>query len=81
MIGVQIGTLYKLLGSTINDGCNSFVVLEGRNEEGKTLIIPAEMTMLWHKRLGHIGGKGIQTLHGKCMVEGIFECSLDFNFY
>jgi hypothetical protein len=27
MRGVQNGTLYKLLGSTISDGCNSFLFL------------------------------------------------------
>jgi hypothetical protein len=36
MRGVWIGTLYKLLGSTINDGCNSFVVPKDRNEEDMT---------------------------------------------
>ena len=25
---------------------------------------------MWHQRLGHIGEKGLRTLHGKCMVEG-----------
>jgi len=25
---VQIGTLYKLLGNTIIDGCNNYVVVE-----------------------------------------------------
>jgi hypothetical protein len=34
--GVQIGTLYKLLGSTISDGCNSSIVPEIGAEEGKT---------------------------------------------
>jgi hypothetical protein len=36
MRGVYNGTLYKLLGSTIIDGCNNFVVPEGDNEEDKT---------------------------------------------
>jgi hypothetical protein len=34
-----IGTLYKLEAS-INDGCNSFVVPEVRNEIKKTLMFP-----------------------------------------
>ena len=31
--GVRIGALYKLQGSTISDGCNSFVVLKIGYEE------------------------------------------------
>jgi len=37
--------------------------------------------MLWHQRLGHIGEKGLQILHGKGMVEGMSNSSLDFYFY
>jgi transposase InsO family protein len=37
--------------------------------------------MLCHQRLGHIGEKGLRTLHGKGMVQGMFNCSLDFDFY
>ena len=36
--------------------------------------------MMLHQRLGHIGEKGLQTLHGKGMVEGMSNCSLDFDF-
>ena len=36
--GAQIETRYKLLGNTINDGCNSYVVLEDKNEEDMTLL-------------------------------------------
>ena len=35
--------------------------------------------MLWHQRLGHIGEKGIRLLHGKGMVEGMSNNSLDFD--
>jgi hypothetical protein len=35
--GVWIGTLYKLLGSTISDGCNSSIVPEIGVEEEKLL--------------------------------------------
>jgi hypothetical protein len=35
--------------------------------------------MLWHQRLGHIGEKGIRLLHGKVMVEGMYNYSLDFD--
>jgi hypothetical protein len=38
-------------------------------------------TMLWHQILGHIGEKGLRTLHDKGMVEGIYDCILDFYFY
>jgi len=56
MQGVRIGTLYKLQGSTVVDGCNSFVVPEGGVEN---LVVCGEKTMLWHQRLGHIGEKGL----------------------
>jgi hypothetical protein len=44
--GVQIGTLYKLLGNIIIDGCNDFFVLEGSNEEYRTTTVPIEKIML-----------------------------------
>ena len=75
--GVQFGTLYKLQGSTVADGCNSFVVPE-RGE--KNLVISREKTMLWHQRLRHIGEKGLRIIHGKGMVEGMSNNSLDFDF-
>ena len=53
---VQIGTLYKLLGSTFIDGCNSSMVPESGAEN---LVVSRENTMLWHQRLGHIGEKGL----------------------
>jgi hypothetical protein len=59
MRGVQCGTLYKFLGSTYTNGCNSYVVPEQRNEGDKTNIVPEKKTMLWHQRLGHIGEKGL----------------------
>jgi hypothetical protein len=36
--------------------------------------------MLWHQRLGHIGEKGLQTLHSKGMIEGMSNFNLDFDF-
>jgi hypothetical protein len=53
MRGVQCGTLYKLLGSTYTNGCNSFVFLEQTNKEEKTNTIPEKKTMLWHQRMGN----------------------------
>jgi hypothetical protein len=77
--GVRCGTLYKLFGSTYTNGCNSYVVLEQKNGE-KTNTIPEKKTMLWHQRLGHIGEKGLRTLHGKGMVEGMSNFTLYFDF-
>ena len=77
MRGVQSRTMCKLQGSTVVDGCNSSVVLESGAEN---LVVPGEKTMLWHQRLGHIGEKGLQILHGKGMVEGMSNSSLDFDF-
>jgi hypothetical protein len=76
--GVRFGTLYKLQGSTISDGCNSSIVLDIGVEEEKTPTVSGEKVMLWHQRLGHIGEKGLRLLHGKGMVEGMSNCSLDF---
>jgi hypothetical protein len=52
--GVRIGTLYKIHGRNISDGCNSFVVPEIGAEEEKTPSFSGEKAMLWHQRLGHI---------------------------
>jgi hypothetical protein len=77
--GVRFGTMYKLQGSTISDGCNSSIVHDIGVEEERTTIVSGEKVMLWHQRLGHIGEKGLRLLHGKCMVEGMSNCSLDFD--
>eukprot|EP00253_Pinus_taeda_P003388 PITA_03388 len=62
MRGVRIRTLYKLQGSTVIDGCNSFVVPESGVEN---LVVSGENIMLWHQGLGHIGEKGLRIFHGK----------------
>ena len=36
--------------------------------------------MLWHQRMGHVREKVLQILHGKGMVEGMSNFSLDFHF-
>ena len=36
--------------------------------------------MLWHQRLGHIGEKGLQSLQGKGVVEGMSNCNSYFDF-
>jgi hypothetical protein len=80
MKGVRFGTLYKLLGITISDGCNSSIVPDIGVEEERTPTVSGEKVMLWHQRLGHIREKGLQLLHGKGMVEGMSKFSLDFDF-
>jgi len=45
MQGVRIGTLCKLQGSTIVNGCNSSVVPKSGAEN---LVVSGEKTMLWH---------------------------------
>ena len=77
MRGVRIGTLYKLQGSTVVDGYNTSMVPENGAEN---LVVSGEKTMLWHQRLGNIGEKGLQILHGKGMIEGMTNRSLDFDF-
>jgi hypothetical protein len=81
MRGFRCGTLYKLLGSTYTNGCNNSFFPEQRNEGENTNIVPEKKTMLWHQRLGHIGEKGLRTLHDKGMVEGMSNCTMDFDFY
>jgi len=39
-----------------------------------------EKTMLWHKRFGHIGEKGLRTLKNKNIVEGLDDFNLEFDF-
>ena len=56
MQGVRIGTLYKIQGINIFDGCNSSVVPESGEEN---LVVYGEKIMLWHQRLGHIREKGL----------------------
>ena len=72
--------MYKPLGRIIIDGCNNTIVPESKNEEIKVLDVSGGDTVLWHQTLGHIGEKGIQSLQGKGMVEGMSKCNLDFNF-
>jgi hypothetical protein len=80
MRGVPCGTLYKFLGRNYTNQCNSYVVLEQKNEGDKTNTVSEKKSMLWHQRLGDIGEKGLQTLHGKGMIEGMSNCTLDFYF-
>eukprot|EP00253_Pinus_taeda_P004969 PITA_04969 len=56
MRGARIGTLYKLQGSNVVNGCNSSVVPKSGV---KNIVFSAEKNKLWHQSLGHIGEKGI----------------------
>ena len=47
----------------------------------ESLVVSGEKTMIWHKRLGHIGEKGLRIMHRNGMVEGMSNFSLDFDFY
>jgi hypothetical protein len=79
--GVRFGTLYNLQGRTISDGCNSSIFPDIGFEEERTPTISGEKVIMWHQRLGHIKEKGLRLLQGKGMVEGMSNCSMDFNFY
>ena len=81
MRGVRYGTLYKLLGRTIIDEWNIYVVLEERGKYDRTMTAWGGKTMLWNKILGYIKEKGLWSLQGKGMVEGMTDCTLDFDFY
>ena len=69
MRGVRYGNLYKLLGSTIIDECNSLVVPKEGGKDNKTLTSSRSKRMLWHQILGHIIEKGLRALQGEGMVE------------
>jgi hypothetical protein len=60
--------------------CKISIVPEIGAEEEKNPIVYGEKSMLWHQILGHIGEKDISILHDKGMVEGMSNCSLDFDF-
>ena len=75
----QLCTSY--LEKTIIDGCNITIFHESKAKESKVPHIFEGDTMLWHQILGHIGEKGLQSLQGKGMVEGMSNCNSDFNFY
>jgi hypothetical protein len=75
--GFRFGTTYKKKVSTISDRCNSSIIPDIGVEEEITPTVFGEKVMLWHQRLGHIREKGLRLLHGKGMVEGMSNFSLD----
>jgi hypothetical protein len=63
MKGVRIRTLYKFLGSVNSTGYNNIDVLEVESTRAESIQTDStshhkvDSTMLWHKRIGHIGEK------------------------
>ena len=78
ILGIRIGTLYKLLGRTDN---NSFHQVVDPNLTNEILSCIDDSTMLWHQRLGHIDEKGLRAIHNKGIVDGLPNCSFEFDFY
>ena len=58
------------------DGRGFWVPKSALSIESKLTV---EKTMLWHRRLGHVGEKGLWTLKNKNLVDGLNDC-LDFDF-
>ena len=75
MRGIENGTLYKLLRSSIIIRCNSSHVCVGGNKDNKLPTIFGENGILCHQSLRNIREKGLRALHGK----GMYDCMLDFN--
>ena len=48
MRGIQCGTLYKLLGRIVTDGCNSPIFPNSKNEQINVYNVFGVDTMLWH---------------------------------
>ena len=53
MRGIRIVTVYKILGE--NDGSSYNQVVDPMTN--KILSCMVDLTMFWHRRLGHIGEK------------------------
>lgn len=58
----------------------SSIVLKDNNEEDMSPAIHREKTMLWDQKLRYISKKVLWELHGKNIVEGMCDWSLDFHF-
>lgn len=69
--------MYKSLGKTDGGRCNQ--VVDPKTDE--ILSCMANLTMLWHQRLGHINEKGLHAMHRKCIAEGLLDCSGGFYFF
>ena len=56
-------------------------MLEGVGKEDITLTPLGGKIKLWHQILGHIGERVLWELQGKFMDEGMYDYTLDFDFY
>lgn len=70
---VQVGTLYKLPRRTKTSGSVNMDVLE-IDQISSCLV---NSTVMWHQWMGHISEANICSMHNKCMVEGLLDCSLE----
>ena len=75
MRGIRIGTLYKMLERTNESSC--LPIVDPKTKEILSYIV--DLTMLSHRRLGHIDEKGIHAMHSKGMVEGLPNFSFEFD--
>ena len=75
-----IGTPYKLLGNIISDECNSSIVPNSRDKEGKNHIVFGEKNTLQCQTLGHTEENDLQLLHDKGIVKAMSRFYLNFDF-
>ena len=75
MWGIRIRTLYKMLGK--RNGSSCFQVVNPKTD--KILSCVANLTMLWHRQMGHINQNVLCAMHSKGMAKGILDCSLEFD--
>jgi len=76
MIGVRVGTLYKLLGR-INTSESVNAVVPKIDQISSCVV---NSSMLWHQRMGHIIKKNLHAMHSKGMVEGVPDFSSEIDF-
>ena len=55
MRGFQCGSIYRMFGRTVIDGCNNSIVPENKNEERNVRGVSGGDNMLWNQRLSHMG--------------------------
>lgn len=60
---------------------NSRALWVPKDANSLEMKLPAEKTMLWHQRLGHIGDKGLRALKNKSITEGLNDCHLELDSY
>ena len=76
MRGIRIEILYKLLGRIDASSCHHTIFPEPK--EISSCIF--DLTMLWHRRLGHINEMGLRSMHNKGMVDGFLNYSSEIDF-